>query len=97
MANAEGHARATLEASDRPSSAAGHDHVEAAVPHYVGIIGRATITLEGERLTLRTPPRMLAGPDLDLDADLAKRRLANDNQSASNPQIATPVASVAPS
>lgn len=37
-------------------------HVEiSSVPNYVGIDLPRTFTLEGDRLTLRTPPRMLAG------------------------------------
>ena len=37
-------------------------HVEiSSAPNYVGIDLPRTFTLEGDRLTLRTPPRMLAG------------------------------------
>ncbi len=51
-------------------------HIEiSSVPDYVGTDLQRTFTLAGNRLTLRTPPRTLAGTDLNLDLNLGTGRL----------------------
>jgi hypothetical protein len=43
-------------------------HVEgAAVPNYIGTAQRRFVLLEGDRLTLRTPPARAGGADVTYD------------------------------